>query len=203
MKIHVRTWLGSGSCRITDMTDAGKRGRKCRVLRFSGLSTDAWAPQGDALAEIAAQASREALSLAERWTRERRSATGARRRAGHHPHGPRRRCLRVPRRGLRRGRSRHRRAAAEADGRRRRASGALPRMRKGFTWKTWPTAGTSGANHVRPDGGPRLRHRGEGLGEGPGGRNAARSEQHPAARPARSCTATAAWTDRRTTDPTR
>lgn len=66
MTIHVRTWPGSGSFRITDMTGAGKRGRKCRVLRFSGTCADAWVAKGDALAEVAAKASREALDLAGR-----------------------------------------------------------------------------------------------------------------------------------------
>lgn len=36
MAIHVQVWTGSGTARITDMTNAGKRGKTCRVLRFSG-----------------------------------------------------------------------------------------------------------------------------------------------------------------------
>jgi hypothetical protein len=34
--IHIRTWSGSGSARITEMIHAGKVGKKCRTLRFSG-----------------------------------------------------------------------------------------------------------------------------------------------------------------------
>ncbi len=34
--IHVQTWTGSGSFRITEMLNAGKRGKTCRILRFSG-----------------------------------------------------------------------------------------------------------------------------------------------------------------------
>ena len=37
MTIHVRTWTGGCSARITDMTNAGKRGKKCAVLRFNGV----------------------------------------------------------------------------------------------------------------------------------------------------------------------
>lgn len=36
MSIHIQTWSGSSSARITDMTDAGKRGKMCHVLRFQG-----------------------------------------------------------------------------------------------------------------------------------------------------------------------
>jgi hypothetical protein len=34
--IYVRTWSGSGSARVVEMNNAGKRGKRCRVLRFSG-----------------------------------------------------------------------------------------------------------------------------------------------------------------------
>lgn len=37
MTIHVQVWRGSGSARITDMENAGKRGKTCRTFRFSGL----------------------------------------------------------------------------------------------------------------------------------------------------------------------
>ena len=40
MPIHVQTWSGSGSARITDMTEAGQRGRSCRVLRLAGVLWD-------------------------------------------------------------------------------------------------------------------------------------------------------------------
>ena len=36
MPINVRTWSGSHTARITDMTNAGKRGKRCRVLCFIG-----------------------------------------------------------------------------------------------------------------------------------------------------------------------
>lgn len=36
MAIHIQTWTGTNSARITDMTDAGRRGCRCRVLRFQG-----------------------------------------------------------------------------------------------------------------------------------------------------------------------
>ena len=39
MKLHVSAQHRGESFRITDMTNAGKRGKTCRVLRFSG-----WAP---------------------------------------------------------------------------------------------------------------------------------------------------------------
>jgi hypothetical protein len=42
MTIHVRTWPGSGSATVTDMTHAGRRGRKCRTLRVSGWLPEAW-----------------------------------------------------------------------------------------------------------------------------------------------------------------
>jgi hypothetical protein len=34
--IHVQIWDGSRSARLTDMTNAGKRGKTCRIYRFSG-----------------------------------------------------------------------------------------------------------------------------------------------------------------------
>ena len=36
MGIHVQVWTGSRSARVTDMENAGKRGKLCRMLRFSG-----------------------------------------------------------------------------------------------------------------------------------------------------------------------
>jgi len=35
--IHVEFWSGSNCARITDMTNAGKRGKTCRVARWSGF----------------------------------------------------------------------------------------------------------------------------------------------------------------------
>lgn len=40
--IHVQTWTGATSGRITDMTNARKRGKTCDVIRFSG-----WNPYGE------------------------------------------------------------------------------------------------------------------------------------------------------------
>lgn len=37
-RIDVRTWNGSRSATMTDMSNAGKRGKRCAVLRFSGVS---------------------------------------------------------------------------------------------------------------------------------------------------------------------
>lgn len=37
MTIHVQTWSGACNGRITDMTHSGKRGKRCRVLRFAGF----------------------------------------------------------------------------------------------------------------------------------------------------------------------
>lgn len=45
MAIHVRTWSGCRTFRITDMTNACKRGKKCRTLHFSGVP---WAWRNDA-----------------------------------------------------------------------------------------------------------------------------------------------------------
>jgi hypothetical protein len=38
MPIHVQIWTGARNARVTDMTNAGKRGKTCRLLRFSGCS---------------------------------------------------------------------------------------------------------------------------------------------------------------------
>lgn len=38
MTIHIQTWSGSMSARITDMTNAGKRGKRCRTIRFQGTA---------------------------------------------------------------------------------------------------------------------------------------------------------------------
>ena len=35
-RIHVRTWPGSGTATVTEMVNAGKRGKTCRTLRFGG-----------------------------------------------------------------------------------------------------------------------------------------------------------------------
>lgn len=39
MAIHVRVWTGSGTARVTDMTNAGKRGKKCSVLCVHGVAS--------------------------------------------------------------------------------------------------------------------------------------------------------------------
>lgn len=38
MAIHVQMWMGSGNARVTDMTNAGKRGKFCRALRIQGTN---------------------------------------------------------------------------------------------------------------------------------------------------------------------
>jgi hypothetical protein len=63
MAIHVQTWSGSGSFRITDMAFAGRRGKKCRTLRVSGTH---YAFPGEWKAALADQYTREAYALAER-----------------------------------------------------------------------------------------------------------------------------------------
>jgi hypothetical protein len=35
-QIHVQTWSGGGSLRITEMVNAGKAGKRCRILGFRG-----------------------------------------------------------------------------------------------------------------------------------------------------------------------
>lgn len=52
--IHVRTWSGSCTATITDMTNAGKRGKRCRTLRFSGPPWNG----GSDLQKLAAQRGR-------------------------------------------------------------------------------------------------------------------------------------------------
>lgn len=42
MAIHVRIWTGGPSAAITDMTNAGKRGKVCRVYRFGGIRAGGW-----------------------------------------------------------------------------------------------------------------------------------------------------------------
>jgi len=55
MTIHVRTWPGSGSATVTDMTHAGKRGRKCRTLRISGAPSNWNWPPADEAQRLAAR----------------------------------------------------------------------------------------------------------------------------------------------------
>lgn len=46
MAIDIQVWRGSGSATITDMENAGKRGKTCRTFRFSGLAGGmAWSGQ--------------------------------------------------------------------------------------------------------------------------------------------------------------
>lgn len=35
-KIHVRNWTGTGSVRVIDMTNAGKRGKRCEAIHYQG-----------------------------------------------------------------------------------------------------------------------------------------------------------------------
>lgn len=52
MPIHVQIWTGARNARVTDMTHAGKRGKTCRQLRFSGCDLIASAPECYAAAEL-------------------------------------------------------------------------------------------------------------------------------------------------------
>ncbi len=40
MPIHVQIWSQAKNARVTDMTNAGKRGKTCRQLRLSGTRCD-------------------------------------------------------------------------------------------------------------------------------------------------------------------
>lgn len=68
-RLYVRIWSGSASCWVCDMTDAGKRGRKCRVLRITG-SPSSYGYLNDPTAASAAQWTQEALYCAERLSTE-------------------------------------------------------------------------------------------------------------------------------------
>lgn len=52
MPIHIQIWTGSRSARVTDMTNASKRGKTCRVLRFSGCDLIASMPESHRGAEL-------------------------------------------------------------------------------------------------------------------------------------------------------
>ena len=58
-KIHISTWYGSGTAAVTDMADAGKRGKKCRRLYVSGWIGVGQVPGSDA--EKVADATREII----------------------------------------------------------------------------------------------------------------------------------------------
>lgn len=64
-KIHARTWMGSGCARVTDMANAGKRGKTCRTIRVSGVSWDHWVGKGDPVKEAAIQYTREMMYFVE------------------------------------------------------------------------------------------------------------------------------------------
>jgi len=61
--IHVKTWNGGCSARITDMTNAGKRGKTCRVLSFRGCPWDSWS--GDDLQKQSKQVSNNVMHVIE------------------------------------------------------------------------------------------------------------------------------------------
>lgn len=52
MPINVRIWTGTGTARVTDMTNAGRRGKTCRVLRFSGCQSILSMPDSIPAAEL-------------------------------------------------------------------------------------------------------------------------------------------------------
>ena len=67
--IHVQTWSGSCTARITDMANAGKRGKTCRVLRFSGCP---WpSGTGNDLQQRGRQATADILQAIEGFTPDR------------------------------------------------------------------------------------------------------------------------------------
>ena len=61
--VNIRTWHGSASATVTEMANAGRRGKKCRVLRVQG-----WFPNGVAgpEAETAGNVTHEVISLLDR-----------------------------------------------------------------------------------------------------------------------------------------
>jgi hypothetical protein len=64
--VHVRTWSGQDSARVTDMTHAGKAGKRCAVLRLSGAPWHEWAVKDNPVMLDAVQTSREMC----RWLEE-------------------------------------------------------------------------------------------------------------------------------------
>ena len=65
MGIHINVWDGSRSARITDMTNAGKIGKVCRVLRFNGYPCGYGVPGGsEAAYNVTNQAIGEIKELA-------------------------------------------------------------------------------------------------------------------------------------------
>lgn len=60
-KAHVQYWIGSQSARVTDMTNAGKRGKTCEQLRYQGLHISY---RADATEQMKAA---EQLSLEAEW----------------------------------------------------------------------------------------------------------------------------------------
>ena len=59
--VHLRTWTDSGTFTLTDMTNAGKRGKVCRTLRFSGGHA-CWS---DGVGNLAAHHSLQIISMVE------------------------------------------------------------------------------------------------------------------------------------------
>jgi hypothetical protein len=60
MTIHIRTWIG-GHATVTDMTNAGRRGKKCRVLRFSGVPWLHYVVADDPVRLVAVDLTRDVL----------------------------------------------------------------------------------------------------------------------------------------------
>jgi hypothetical protein len=52
MPVHIQIWTGARNARITDMTNAGKRGKTCRVMRFSGCDMIGWTHESHRAAEL-------------------------------------------------------------------------------------------------------------------------------------------------------
>ncbi len=52
--LNIQTWSGSGSASITDMDNAGKRGKTCRVFQFRGWRNNGGTPEADRANEFTA-----------------------------------------------------------------------------------------------------------------------------------------------------
>jgi len=59
--VHVRTWSGSRTARITDMTNAGKRGKTCRILRVMGMGCDYWIGNGNPVVQAAIRCTQDLM----------------------------------------------------------------------------------------------------------------------------------------------
>lgn len=63
--IHVKVWMGTDSVNITDMENAGKRGKLCRVAQFRGWSPVGGGDEGAASRTLSCNVRRWAQDLPE------------------------------------------------------------------------------------------------------------------------------------------